>query len=96
MMLRRSMSTAVKNMYNYPMLRMQESSPSVEVPRVASPCKYNFSEIENELKYVHEMLRKVLDNQNKLKQQVDFLNTTTGTVIIGCPSFSFLMYCLMY
>jgi len=42
------------------------------------------------------MLRKVLDNQNKLKQQVDFLNTTTGTVIIGCPSFSFLMYCLMY
>ena len=93
-MLRRSMSTVPKNMYNYPMLRLQV--PSVEAPRVASPCKYNFSEIEDELKCVHEMLHKVLTDQAKLKKRVDVLVTATGTVIIGCPSFSFLMYCLMY
>lgn len=94
MMLRRSMATTAKNMYNYPMLRLQV--PSVESPRVASPCKYNFSEIEDELKCVHEMLHTVIVNQTKLKQRVDFLVTATGTVIVGCPSFSFLMYCLMY
>ena len=93
-MLRRSMSTAAKNMYEYPILRMK--IPTVETPRPASPCKYNFNEIEKELKCTQYMLREVLNNQKDIKQRVKFLVSTTSTVIIGCPSFSFLMYCLMY
>ena len=57
-MLRSSMSTAVKNMYDYPILRMQ--LPSVETPRPASPCKYNFNEIEKKLKCTQYMLREVI------------------------------------
>ena len=94
MMLRRSMGTTAKNMYDYPILRME--MPSVEALRTASSCKYNFNDIEKELKCTQYMLREVLDNQKVIKQRVNFLVTTTGTVIIGCPSFSFLMYYLMY
>jgi hypothetical protein len=94
MMLRRSMSTNAKNMYDYPILRMK--MPSVEQSRPVSPCRYNFNEIDKELKCTQYMLREVLDTQKDIKQRVNFLISTTGTVIIGCPSFSFLMYCLMY
>lgn len=93
-MLRRSMGTTAKNMYDYPILRMK--MPSVEAPRTVSSCKYNFNEIDKELKCTQYMLREILDNQKTIQQRVDFLVATTGTVIIGCPSFSFLMYCLMY
>ncbi len=93
-MLRRSMGTIANNMYDYPMLRMK--MPSCEPSPSMSPCKYNFNEIEKELKCTQHMLREVLDNQKDIQQRVNFLISTTGTVIIGCPSFSFLMYCLFY